>query len=927
MKNILTEFLNQYKSNKNDLKTHARIGNKDLNIYGGSYNLNYNNQEEFNKFTKIYISQVIKKSKHEYLTELQDRENGNAILIDLDFKIKKEISERFLDEAVGLEIIELYVQNLIKYFDIENGDSFNVYLSMKDDLNYDNEDYNKDGMHIQINLNMEHQEQLFLRKKVMKEINENIFTPSGWWNHFENDLNDIFDQSISSGKTGWLCFKSRKPGGKPYKLVNKFKVTVDDVDNDDFTFEEITVKREDEPEIFKELLIRNQNHKKIKLKEEFKKELESKPKKAQNKIIIKKATVGSSLIMQNFKNIYSEEQCDNMIDIILENELNVNKIEEVSKYLMNCIGREYYDPYAEWIRIMWALKNIDPMLYPFFLKWSAQSEKFDWNDSNNIDKIMELWEKAENKGLTEGTIRYIARKSNPEMYIDIRNKSTDYLISKTLEGGGTDFDIAQLIKHLMFDQYRCTSIKSNYWKEFKNHRWYDSECGTGLRQKFSDRISPLYLKKQQQVMERIRDDDNMTTETQNTLTTEAAIYNKISLRLRDSSKKNNLMVESKQLHYDPELESKLDENPYLLCFKNGVYDFEQKKFREGIPEDYISKCTDINYVEIDENNVDHLTIMQEIKTFMAQLFPNEKRRKYMWDHLASSLLGVNTNQTFNIYTGVGSNGKSVLVKLFGMVLGKYKGTVPISLITQKRLGIGGTSSEVAQLKGIRYAVMNEPSKGDVINEGIMKEITGGDPIQARELYKQSITFIPQFNLTCCTNTLFDIRSNDEGTWRRIRVVEFESKFVDNPSTNPNDYEFKKDKTLENKFKSWAPIFASMLIGIVNETGGEVKDCPEVLAASNMYREDQDNFAKFIKEKIRPFKFDPERPNKKDSKISKTNIINEFKEWWKVFQPGVKPPKAQELVDYLNIKLGPYKNRGWKGYEIIPEEYIDDDEDF
>ena len=119
----------------------------------------------------------------------------------------------------------------------------------------------------------------------------------------------------------------------------------------------------------------------------------------------------------------------------------------------------------------------------------------------------------------------------------------------------------------------------------------------------------------------------------------------------------------------------------------------------------------------------------------------------------------------------------------------------------------------------------------------------------------------------------------------------------------------------------------MLIKTVNETGGVVEDCEEVLAASNMYREDQDNFAKFVKEKIRPFKFDPERPNKKDSKISKTNIINEFKEWWKVNQPGVKPPKAQELTDYLNLKLGPYKNRGWKGFEIVPEEYIDDDDDF
>ena len=74
-------------------------------------------------------------------------------------------------------------------------------------------------------------------------------------------------------------------------------------------------------------------------------------------------------------------------------------------------------------------------------------------------------------------------------------------------------------------------------------------------------------------------------------------------------------------------------------------------------------------------------------------------------------------------------------------MGDYKGTVPISLVTQKRLGLGGTSSEVAQLKGIRFAVMNEPSKGDKINEGIMKELTGGDPIQARELYKSSFIFV------------------------------------------------------------------------------------------------------------------------------------------------------------------------------------------
>ena len=51
-------------------------------------------------------------------------------------------------------------------------------------------------------------------------------------------------------------------------------------------------------------------------------------------------------------------------------------------------------------------------------------------------------------------------------------------------------------------------------------------------------------------------------------------------------------------------------------------------------------------------------------------------------------------------------------------------------------------------------------------------------------------FIPQFKLIVCTNTLFDIESNDDGTWRRIRVVEHLSKFTDNPY---NDSRFPKEE--------------------------------------------------------------------------------------------------------------------------------------
>lgn len=70
------------------------------------------------------------------------------------------------------------------------------------------------------------------------------------------------------------------------------------------------------------------------------------------------------------------------------------------------------------------------------------------------------------------------------------------------------------------------------------------------------------------------------------------------------------------------------------------------------------------------------------------------------------------------------------------------------------------------------------------------------------------------------------------------------------------------------------------------------------------------FEKFISEKIRV---------NQSRKISKTLIINEFKEWWKK-EYDSKPPKANELTYYLDAKLGPYKNSGWEGYEIIYDEY-------
>ena len=343
-----------------------------------------------------------------------------------------------------------------------------------------------------------------------------------------------------------------------------------------------------------------------------------------------------------------------------------------------------------------------------------------------------------------------------------------------------------------------------------------------------------------------------------------------------------------------------------MCFTNGVIDFKNKIFRDGYPQDYITKCTNIPYVEIDKSA--HKDTMNQITLFMEKLFPIESLNKYMWSHLASTLIGENINQTFNIYRGNGSNGKSLLIDLMKKTLGEYCGSVPVTLVTDKRVNLGSTSSEIMQLKGVRYAHMEEPSKDAQINEGMMKQLTGGDSLQARALYQESETFTPQFSLVVCTNTLFKIVSNDDGTWRRIRIVEFMSKFVAEMAANSETpYEYLQDPLLKDeKLPLWAPIFASMLINIAFESQGIVKDCDMVMSASKKYRQGQDHISGFVNEMVGKCE---------GKKINKRELCEQFKCWFQEQQGSKQVPKGIELCEYMDKKFGKCSD-GWNNVEII-----------
>jgi P4 family phage/plasmid primase-like protien len=265
-----------------------------------------------------------------------------------------------------------------------------------------------------------------------------------------------------------------------------------------------------------------------------------------------------------------------------------------------------------------------------------------------------------------------------------------------------------------------------------------------------------------------------------------------------------------------------------------------------------------------------------------------------------------------MYIGVGSNGKSVLITLMEKIMGEYKVDVPLSMLMDKRAKVGGVSPEVIMLKGARYAVVQESSKGDRMNEGVMKQLTSKlDPLQGRGLWMpKPITFVPQFSLVLCSNEFMEIKSQDNGTWRRMRVVDFMALFTDKPTKDDPDkpYQFAMDKNISEKFDLWKEVFLGMLVQKAFETNGAVRDCAAVLRASEEYRASQDCMAEYINDKL---------VADANGRIEKAELIQDFRQWYDgIYGRSGSAPKPKDIQNYMDKKYGKYdKNKCWKGVRI------------
>jgi P4 family phage/plasmid primase-like protien len=410
--------------------------------------------------------------------------------------------------------------------------------------------------------------------------------------------------------------------------------------------------------------------------------------------------------------------------------------------------------------------------------------------------------------------------------------------------------------------------------------------------------------------------------------------------------KDSVMKECIGLFYEEDFEGKLNSNPHRIGCANGVIRLDAIKpdpanpgkmkgmskaegdpynfFEHGTPDDYVTfqagrdmpEHEALHYREYDPEDPNQA----EIADFFAKLFPRPELRAWVLKLLASCLEGKNREQCYYTLQGVGGNGKSKLVDLMVMTLGDYQSSLQSTALTRKRPESGAANPDIMSIKNKRFIYMQEPDDREPLNTSRMKQFSGEDAVEARALYGDQDRFKVAGKLFMMCNSLPAINTMDRGTWRRVRLIPFESKFV-----NPGDKElgqpnvFLKDMNLNVKLKRWRESFFALLVHIyVTEyavsDNGTLEPAPEVVMNESLkYRETFDSYAKFRFGRMRI-------DRDSDEKATLSDIWRAYRYWYEAVGGAGKKLTQAELNRRLEDEFGkPKESKFYSGLFVFNTE--------
>jgi P4 family phage/plasmid primase-like protien len=888
-KENLRAFLDAHKSE--GVYTHTSVA-------GGSY---FISEDDLPKFHELYVEAI---NDEEKLYLVEKSTDISSLRVDFDFayadlKLKKHLHTR---EQV-CAFAKAYITEISQYLQVpEKVELFIMekYRPTKSPKG----DKMKSGIHIVVPSICTH---TFVEQRVRRNLlktAEDIFKDLPL---IEKDWKKIYDEGVAKRSGSWQVYGSRKndPDSKPYMIsyiINysggETSVVTDIPDINVSLIKKLSVSREDSDE--------------TPMTEEGK-AIYGELKTSGDPRISGGRAVTPSRGRRAIRGDARDSRGSSPDGRIVIPPLDPDRKNYIQGHVMN-LKKDRADVYDSWLKVAICLYNIHPDLLDVFLDFSAQNED-KYNEADCIQKWNSITYRNDGEKIQEGTLRYWSREDNREGYDLIESSNVDRLVLAATSG--TEHDVACVIFAKFRDLYKCSDFGKNVWFRWAGHIWRETDKGVDLQLKLSKQIASVFFDKVKTVQDEMSDRGLTSCSGEDKKDCGTCEYcqiekqrtglNAIYTKLKTTKFKDNVMKECRELFFDEEFTKKVDSNKDIIAFNNGVLDLTTFEFRDGKPEDYLSFSTGVDYDP--EKEYYSFPEWPKVEAFIAQVLPDREVREYFLKHLATNLVGGNTAQKFHILTGSGSNGKSMIMNLTSTALGDYACTVPISLFTQKRKGSGSAAPEVIRLKGRRFVTMQEPDESIALNTGLMKEITSGEKMYARDLFKSGTEFEVQakFHLAC--NDKPKINTTDGGTWRRLVVINFVSKFVPVPSAQ-NEYPMDESIQFAVNSKEWATPFLAYLVHLLKEGNGyrKLPTPDKVLEYTSEYRNENDGINKFVSEKLSATaEGDEVMP------VDKPTLRRAFKTWKdENDQKTLSPSDMEKRVEAV---YGKYTRGGWLTFKL------------
>jgi P4 family phage/plasmid primase-like protien len=596
--------------------------------------------------------------------------------------------------------------------------------------------------------------------------------------------------------------------------------------------------------------------------------------------------------------------------------------------LVSMLSVERSDDRDMWLEVGFVLHNIYDGSLEGFREWVRFSQITSKQNCFSLEKCMYLWDSMIENAYTVGTLRYMAKNDSPNEYeqfcADLSRKLATRLPT-------TEAEYATLLFASFGDNFKCSfdsKGKAVTWFYFGNHKWNIMSDGLHLRDKIETFLIPELTKvciemEREAAKVTIPDGVELSEEeiekkkttTAKKLTDVKKTTAKLLKSLNRSAMRNNIMTECKYKFNDESIRIKLDTNPYLMGFKNGVLDLNTLQFRDGKPDDYISKSTGYDFIPYDDFAME----LNPIQNYLGKVFVDPELREYCIQYCAKLLKGMNSDKTFLILSGEsGDNSKSILIELLEKVLGEYMIKLPTSLVTGKRSASSGCTPELVRLSGgVRFAILQEPDGTDAFNIGIIKELTGNDTMYVRGLFSEGVEIKPQLKMGIVCNKLPRVPTNDPAFWKRARVLTFSSQFLPKeqcPVTEGEQYE-RRMFPRNNAFSEWLDDLKMPMMWLMYKKFIEIatNKCrvhtpDKVTSATEAYRQENDIIALFVKNRLiedigEKITFDTGYSVFKEwsmvnyrRSVDRSEFIRFFERAGKVYQTSIKGYRLRDVKD-------------------------------